>query len=218
PYAAPPYCRFSPDGNIPQHVRFQNEEPAAADVADACQCPVLRNLGNTECPAISAPEILARHRRGEQVEVDSPDDILRLREIQSGEGNADGGGPPDVADARRRCPHAVPSGIKILPFGAFLFGNQSVELRAERVELEYIGVAAIVSCVNRDREVIVQILLQVSAQFGGHDTRWIRVVTRDPEINLVAGVQNADFGFPGRRLALIRLALPEVAHGLRLMP
>jgi hypothetical protein len=62
---------------------------------------------------------------------------------------------------------------------------------------------------------IVEILADVAAKFGGNDFRGLTVETVDAEIDLMPGVQDSNFGFFCGRLAFVGLFLKKIGDGNR---
>src|SRR5712691_9513909 len=96
-----------------QPVWLYNEELSAPDVGDAAEFPSLRNLRNSERSPVGAPQVLFVFSANESLEIQSPDDVLRLREIQSREGNLHSCRPPVRGNQSFRGPHPIPSRIEI---------------------------------------------------------------------------------------------------------
>ena len=62
---------------------------------------------------------------------------------------------------------------------------------------------------------IVEILADVAAEFGGNDFRGFAVETVDAEMDLMLGVQDSNFGFLRGRLAFAGLFLKKIGDGNR---
>jgi hypothetical protein len=62
---------------------------------------------------------------------------------------------------------------------------------------------------------IVEILANVAAEFGGNDFRGLAVEAMDTEIDLVPGIQDSNFGLLRRRLAFVRFFLKKTGDGNR---
>ena len=100
------------------------------------------------------------------------------REIQRGKWNGNRGRPAGACDVCGRGPDTVPAGIEILFLRALFFGDQAIQLRAQRIDLEYVRVAAVACGVDGNLEIIVQILRQIATQLGGDNCRGARSRSR----------------------------------------
>src|SRR5439155_13120038 len=142
----------------PERVRLHNEEPPAPDLVDAAQFTGLADFCDAEDTPPSAPKVLFVLAADEPLEIDPPHYIARAHEVQGREGNLHSGCPAIIGDACLRGPNAVPSWIAILQLIRLLVCNESVSLCPQGVDLEDVGIAAIVPGINDDLEVIVQLL------------------------------------------------------------
>ena len=190
-------------------VRLDVEEATAPDIRYSMQLAGLADSGSPEDAPPARPQILFILAPDETFEVDPPDDVLRLHEIQAGKRNSHGRRPTLFRDSRFRSPNPIPSRVAIASatICALLFGNQSVSLCAQGINLEYVGVAAIVSRVDEDFEIVIQLLADVAPQLGGDDRLGIGIEAGDAEIHFVLCVEDTDFRFFSRRLPFIGLSL-----------
>src|ERR1041385_5837921 len=86
----------------------------------------------------SRPEVLLILATDEAFEVDAPDNVARLHEIQGGEWNRDCCGPAFLCNPGLGNPDSIPSRIAISVRVNLLLGNQGIALGAQRVHLENI--------------------------------------------------------------------------------
>ena len=146
-----------------QQIWLYHEKPAAADFRNAVEFAGFTDLAHPEYPAPAAPQILLVLAPDESFEIDSPNHILRLHEIQRGKRNGDGGGPAVRCDAAFRSPDAIPPGIAISRITPLFFGNQAVALRAQWVDLEHVGVTPIMRGINDYLEIIIELLSYIAS-------------------------------------------------------
>src|SRR5437667_10162933 len=172
----------------------------------------LRDLRDAEHTPIARPEVFFVFAPDEALEVQTPDHVLGLREIQRGEGNPNCGCPASAYDPGLRGPNTVPSGVIVLPFGAALFSDEAVALGAQRIDLKNVGVAAIVRGVDQNLEIVIQVLRQVAPQLGSDDGLRGGIATEDSEIHFVPRVKNPYLSGLSWRLALMRLTLEEIPY------
>src|SRR5215469_557814 len=118
-----------------QPVWLDYEQSAASDVGNTVQFSGLTDPCRPKSPPPTGPEILFVLTTDKTFEVDTPDHVLRLHEIQSRERNSNRGYPPLPRNAGCRSPNAIPARVTIacVAFRALLLGNQRVTLRTERV-------------------------------------------------------------------------------------
>ena len=91
-------------------------------------------------------------------------------------------------------------------------------LRAQRIDLKHVSVAAIVRGIDQNFEIVIKILRQVTAQFCRHDALGLGIVTDDPEIHLVSRIQNSNLCFFRGRAAFIGLPLAKVTDRIGQLP
>src|SRR5215471_11017247 len=108
-------------------------------------------------------------------------------------------------------PNSIPPGIAISEagVGSLLLRDQRISLGAKWVDLENIGIAAVVCRIDDDLEVIVQFLADVSSQLRGHDTGGVRIEAGDSKENCGSGVKGSNLRLFGRFLSLKWLSLRE---------
>src|SRR5260370_24766685 len=118
-----------------QSVRLDDEQASAADIGNAMQLACPADPPRTIDAPPRRPQIFFIFAADEALEVDSPDYIVRLHEVQSGKRNRDCCGPASFGDTSFRGPHSVPAGITVTRAGVrtLLFRDQSVALRAQRL-------------------------------------------------------------------------------------
>src|ERR1019366_2222590 len=97
-----------------QAVRFDHEQPAAADVGDAVQFSGLADARCAIHPAPARPEIFLVLAADEALEIDTPDDVIRFHEIQRRKRNGNSGCPTKLGDAGFGSPDPVPAGVTIV--------------------------------------------------------------------------------------------------------
>jgi hypothetical protein len=96
--------------------------------------------------------------------------------------------------------------------------DECVSLRAERIDLEDIGVAAVVSGVDHNLKIVIEFLAYIAAELGGHRSFHDRIVTRYAKVNLIPRVQHSYFRSLGRGLAFVGLSLFETRNRGSLLP
>jgi len=62
-----------------------------------------------------------------------------------------------------RSPNAIPARITILRFASLLVRNQGVPLLYQRVDLEHISIATVVSGVDNDLKVVIEFLSYITS-------------------------------------------------------
>src|SRR5215470_8809730 len=179
-----------------QPIGFHYEEATAANVRDAPQVARLTDALSAINATPGGPKVFFVFSPNEAFEVDAPNHVVRLHEVQCGKWNGNRGSPPVFVDTRFRGPYAVPTGIAVARarISALLFCDQRVPLRAQRIDLKHVGIAPIMGGVNDDLEIVVQLLAHVAPQFGCNDALRIGVGTRYAEVDFVLAIKNADFG------------------------
>src|SRR5437667_3721705 len=201
-------------------VWFDYEQATAADFGDPVQFSGLANPGSTIDAPPARPKVFFVLPADESFEVDTPNHILRLHEVQRRKRNSHRGRPALLCDTTFGCPNAVPAGVPIsrTAICALLFGNQSIALGPQRIDLKHVGITSVMRRVNDDLEVIVQFLTDIAPQFGRDDPFRIRVEARNAEIDFMLAVENADFGFFSRGLPLKGFPLQKVVNRTGLLP
>src|SRR6266568_247559 len=123
-------------------------------------------------------------------------------------------------DAGLGFPYAIPSRVSIAQAAIrdLLLGDQSVSLCTKRVDLEYVRIPPIMSRVDDDLEVVVQLLTDVPTQFGGNNPCGIGVNAGYSEIHFMLCVEDADFCSFSRSMSLVRLSLQKVCRRMSLTP
>ena len=91
-------------------------------------------------------------------------------------------------------------------------------MRAQRIDLKYVRITPVMGRVNDDLKVIIQLLTDITPQFGRDDPLRIRVEARNAEIDFMLAVENADFGFFSRGLPLKGFPLQKVVNRTGLLP
>src|SRR5438270_1804087 len=154
-----------------QSIRFHNKQPAASDVRHAVEFASAANSGCPKSSSPTRPEVLLVFSANKSLEVDTPDDILRLHEIQCGKRNSNCGCPALLRDAGFRCPHAIPARIAVsfVTLSSLFFGDYGVPLGTLRINLEHVCVAPIVGRIDDDFEGIVEPLRHITPQLVRHD-------------------------------------------------
>src|SRR5216683_6838038 len=203
-----------------QSVRLDDEQASTADVGNSLQLASMTDPRGTIDAPPGRPEIFFIFAPDKTFKVDAPSDIARLHEIQGGKWDSHGGRPTPFCNTGFGGPDSVPSRVAIASAGicALLFGNQSVALRAQRINLKHVRIAPVVSRVDDDLEVVIQFLADIPSQFGCNNPFRIRVKARNAEIDFMLAVEDADFGFLGRCLPLKWLALQKVGNRAGLLP
>ena len=72
--------------------------------------------------------------------------------------------------------------------------------------------------IDNDFEIVIEFLADIPAEFGRYDSFWLGVQAGDAKVNLVLGIQDADFSLLGRSLSLEWFTLQEVLDGSGLLP
>src|SRR4029077_8016744 len=144
--------------------------------------------------APGGPQILLVLAADEALEVDPPNHIGGLHEVQGRKRNCDGSGPALFCAASLRDPYSIPSGIAVAHarLCAPLLCDQGIALRAQRIDLEDERVAAIVGRIDDDLEIVVEFLTDVAPELAGNDSRRIGVEALDAEIDFMLTVENTD--------------------------
>src|SRR5579859_5987252 len=150
-----------------QSVRLNNEKPATANVRDATEFTGLRNLSDAKNSPVCCPQVFFVLAPDKAFEVETPNNILGLGEIQRGEGNPHCCCPALVGDSGGGSPNTIPPRVIVLPFGVAFFCNQTVALSAKWIDLENISITAIVRGIDENFKIVVEVLGQIPAQFGG---------------------------------------------------
>src|SRR5258708_29732894 len=142
-----------------------------------------------------------------------------MSKIQCRERNFYGCRPPVSNPACLRRPDPIPPRVEISArAGALFLYDESIALSAKWIDLEHVSAAAIAIRVDENLEVIIQVLTNIAAQFGGGDARRLRLMAINPEIDGMSGVDNAYFRFLRWRLTFVRLALPKISNGFGRLP
>ena len=128
----------------------------------------------------------------------------------------------NLVDAERSTPTAPEVFLVLAAYEPFEIqspchvADQSISLRAERVDLEDIGIAPVMTGVDHDFKIVVQLLCHVAAELSSEATRGI--VTGDAEIDLILRVQHSDLSFFCCGFALVGFSLPEIGNRSSLLP
>src|SRR5262249_32337056 len=139
--------------------------------------------------------------------------------VKCGEWDGNRCSPALIGDLGFGSPDAIPARVAVLSLTEFfLVSNEGIALRAERIDLEYICVATVVSGVNDDFKIVIQLLSDVAAQLRGSDAARIRRGASDCKIDFAARVENADFCELRGGPAFERFALSEIGDCLGLLP
>jgi hypothetical protein len=96
--------------------------------------------------------------------------------------------------------------------------DETVALRAKWVDLEHVRSTAVVVRIDQNFKVVIQILTHVAAEFRRHNSRCLRVVTTDAEVNRVPRVENAHFCSLGSQLVLEWLLLTKIGDRFGIQP
>src|SRR6266566_6866125 len=99
-----------------------------------------------------------------------------------------------------------------------LLNDQAVMLGTQGIDLENVSITAIMSFVDQDLEVIIQVLIDIAAQFCCDNPRGFRVVAMNSKVDGCRSVDNANLGFFCRWLAFVRLALTKISDDLSGLP
>src|SRR6266568_1263068 len=168
----------------------------------------------------SRPEIFFVLSADEAFEIDGPNNVARLHEVQRGKRNGDGGRPALFCDASLGSPHAVPAGVAVpsVCICALFLGNQSIPLSAQGIYLKHVRVTPVMRRVNDDFEIVIQLLTDITPQFGGDDPFRVSVEASDAEIDFVPVVKDADLGFLSRWLSFKWLPLQKVGNRRGVLP
>jgi hypothetical protein len=76
--------------------------------------------------------------------------------------------------------------------------------------LENIATTTVVVGIDQNLEVIIQILADVTAQFGGNDTRGFGVIAMNPKKDGISDVEDAYFCLFCCRFTFVGLPLPKI--------
>src|SRR5260370_2922825 len=118
-------------------VGLNDEQATTPDLRNAVQLTSLTDSGSAIDALPPGPEILFVAAPDKALEVDAPNHISRLHEIQRRKRNTDCCSPPDLRDAGLGGPDTIPTGITITVIGGLLFGDQSISLPAYRIYLKH---------------------------------------------------------------------------------
>src|SRR5258708_11051579 len=111
-------------------VGLNNEQTPTHNNRNAMQFASLSDSGSAIDALPTGPEILFVPAPDKTLEVNAPNHISRLHEIQRRKRNADGCSPSVFRDAGLGGPDTIPTRITITVFGGLLFGDQSISLGA----------------------------------------------------------------------------------------
>ena len=145
---------------------LDDKQAPATDIVDAMQFTRLTDFIGTECSTPGAPEVFFVLSTNESLEVQPPNDIIGMHEIERRKRNGHRGRPSVLSDTSFRGPDSVPTRVAVLGVASLFVGNHSVSLRAERVDLKYISIAAIVLRVDDDFKIVIQLLRHVATELG----------------------------------------------------
>src|SRR5258708_11296497 len=182
------------------------------------QLPRLTDLVCPKRSAPAAPSVLFVFAPNEPLEVHSPDDILRLHEIQRGKRYGNGRSPSISPYPCFGSPDSIPAGITVLGVPHLFVGYESVSLRAQRIDLENIPIAPVPPGVDHDFKIVIQFLSYIPAQLRGDGTAYDGIVTRDYKIDFMLGIEDTDFRPLGRSPPLVGLSLQKVGNRCGLLP
>ena len=225
----------TPEG-LPEHVRVQLEIPRRRHLQP------LELAGQRQPVQVE----LARQRRPVRLLVPVPDVALEVdsprlhgagRVAQRAERNRELGRPADVGDLGRHLPDAVPVQVEPAPRAALLLaarplheaaaeaaaalplvGQLPVVLEPGRVRPEHEPVLLIPVGVEDDLEAVGLDQRRVAPRVRDDDRRGVADEADHPEVDRVAGVDDAHLGALRRRLALVRGVLAEPGLGARGRP
>src|SRR5215469_3998712 len=174
----------------------------------------------TKRPTPRGPEVLFVLSTNETFEVDAPDDFIGLHEVQSRKRNGDSGGPSLRGNACLGYPNAVPTGVPIAAviLRRLFVSNQSIALRAERIELKHVSVAAVVRRIDHNFKVVVEFLTHIPAQLRGNNFPRFGIVTRNSEVDLAFRIEDAHFGALRWGLSFVWFSLCEVSDWFSKFP
>src|SRR5215469_15006020 len=203
-----------------QPIRLHNEQPAASDIGDAVQVAGSADPRSAVDTAPGRPKIFFILATDEALEVNSPRHIARLHKIQRGKWNSNRCRPTLLGNPSFGRPDPVPSGVAIASAGvcAPLFGDQSVALCTQRIDLKNVCVASVVTGVDDYLEVVIQFLADIPPKFSRYDSCRVGIGTSYTKVNVVPAIEYPYFGPLGRWLAFEGLPLQEVVDGSRLLP
>ena len=85
-------------------------------------------------------------------------------------------------------------------------------MRSERVDLKNVSIAMAESRIDRDREVVVEVLGKIAAKLPGDDRARRGVVTMDADVEMARVVEDAHFGIFRGRLGFVWLTLAEIGN------
>src|SRR6266699_1137039 len=129
-------------------VGLHDEQTATANFGDSMQLAALTDFQDSKTAPPASPQILLILATDETFEVDSPNDIMRLHEIQRRKWNLDGRRPALGRYAGLRRPNAIPARVSVSLVAAailqpLLICNEAISLGSQRIGLKHVGVAAI---------------------------------------------------------------------------
>src|SRR4029077_2116797 len=95
-------------------IRFDDEQPTAADFCDPVQFPRFTNLVRAECSPPSAPEVFFILATNKPLEIDAPYHVSGTHEIQCRERDCNCRRPTIPGGSCLRSPNTVPARIAVL--------------------------------------------------------------------------------------------------------
>src|SRR5215472_9876676 len=131
-----------------QAIRLQDDQTSAADFRDSVQLAGLADFQDAETSPPRCPQILLILPANETLEIDSPNNVMGLHEIECRKRNSDRRRPAFARDACLRCPNTIPSGVSIPLVAAAVLQtafvcNEAVTLGSQGIDLKEIGVTAV---------------------------------------------------------------------------
>src|SRR5258708_29472422 len=102
---------------------FDDEHSPSSDVGNTEQLSGLAYSGGTKNPPPDSPEILFVLASYKTFEVDTPNDIPRLHEIESVKRNSNSSRPTFFRNPRIGCPDAIPTGVSVPTIASLFFRN-----------------------------------------------------------------------------------------------
>src|SRR5207245_2762250 len=84
------------------------------------------------------------------LEIEPPDHVPRLHEVERREGNLDGSCPSIGGNMCHRHPHSIPTRVEVRITGLTSFVDESVALRSQRINLKCVSVATVVGRIDHN--------------------------------------------------------------------
>lgn len=99
-----------------------------------------------------------------------------------------------------------------------LFHDEAIVLGSEEIYLEDVSTPTIVVRIDENLKMVVEVLTDIASQVGCDDSRGLRVVAMDPEINCMSRVESAHFRLFRWQLPFVGLPLTKIGDRFGIEP